>query len=97
MLVTLNLPDSIMDDTLTTIEDQFTVYIKDPCADNSLTLTNQLGDQFYWIADPAQDVSSKVTQTVDVSICPLDKKLEYWDELDRIWRDFSDFASANHG
>ena len=38
MRVTLNLPDSLMDDDEVTITDQFTVYLKDACADNELSI-----------------------------------------------------------
>jgi hypothetical protein len=40
MRVMLNLPDSLMDDDEVTITDQFTVYLKDACADNELSITD---------------------------------------------------------
>ena len=98
MRVTLNLPDSLMDDDEVTITDQFVVFLKDACADNELSIAdaNQIGDQLYYVGETAIGVLATVDQTVSISTCPLDVVLEYWDEKDRIWRDYTELTS-DHG
>ena len=85
-----------MEDSKTSITDQFQVYLKDPCADNSLSIANSdvLVDQLYYVSDPAHPVQATVSQTVSISTCPLTVVLEYWDETARIWRDHSDLTST---
>ena len=34
--------------------------------------------------------------TLEVSTCPLTALLEYWDEGDRVWREYSEWLT-NHG
>ena len=62
MRVTLYLPDSIMPEEETSITDAFLVSLKDPCADNQLSIavSDELGDQLYYVGDPAKVVTPVV-------------------------------------
>ena len=60
--ITLYLPDSIMTEAERRITDAFMVSLKDPCADNELSISgsDELGDQLYYIADSARVVTPVV-------------------------------------
>ena len=96
MRVTLYLPDSVMPEEDTSITDTFFVTLKDPCADNQLSIaaSDELGDQLYAVGDTAKVVTPVVAQTVDIATCPLTASLDYWDEKDRIWRPHTDLTTV---
>ena len=85
-----------MDDESTSITDAFLISLKDPCADNQLSIavSDELGDQLYYVGDAAKVVTPVVAQTVSISTCPLTATLEYWDEKDRIWRPHADLTTV---
>lgn len=95
----LYLPDSIMLDIETQIEDEFRVTLKDPCADNKLSITkaNELDDKLYYIGDTAIPVRPVVDQVVPIATCPINAVLEFFDEKQLIWRDYSHLTSTSAG
>ena len=107
MKTTLYLPDSLQAigndisilgtsaiTDLTKIEDEFEVNLKDPCADNQLSITdaNAIGDQLYYIEDTALVITPVVDQTVAIATCPLTAVLEFYDEQKNVWRPHSDLT-----
>ena len=107
MKTTLYLPDSLQGPgrdisilgtnaitDLTIIDDEFEVILKDPCADNLLSITdaNKIGDQLYYVGDTALVITPVVGQTVAIATCPLTAVLEFYDEKKNIWRPHSDLT-----
>ena len=92
--VELSLPGSAMAADLTSIESEFEVYLKDPCADNMLSIaaSDELGTITYYVGEAAEAVAPVVSQTVDG--CTFEASLEYWDELDSTWRDYTEFTTT---
>lgn len=75
------------------MEYYFKIIIEDPCVDNYLTLTSNLGYQVYYLDTDNDNTAGDMTITpaftsdIAKATCPLAATLEYWNVVKSAWLD----------
>lgn len=84
----LTFTDDYSDEVDNTVSDTFLVIIKNYCTINALSISESLGVLLQYVTDP---ISSGYTLNMSATqpSCTLTYTLEFWDETDQIWYDYS--------
>ena len=84
----LTFTDDYSDESDNTVTDTFNVIITNYCTINELTLTESLGVLLQYVTDT---ISSGYTLNMAAtqSSCTLTYTLEFWDDQNQLWLDYS--------